>query len=490
MTDIHRLTAERDLYRQLLDLAEIREGDAFLGEAAGLLMTCTGAAACLIGVFEGSELTWCTARGLPASDRDTVLAAVSTGVLQEVLTSGNTVHTSSAMLDERFSQRASVRRNQIAAVLCAPLRLDGRDGVVYLQRQEGGGPFAPEVRVLVGHICSRLATLGAQALVPVAADPTQTARARLARCDLVGRSPRMAKLLQEVAAAAPLGVDVLLTGPTGTGKSHLARLIHDNSPRARGRFVHVNCPAVPEALFEAEIFGARAGSFTGAVRDREGHVSEAEGGTLFLDEVGELPLTAQAKLLHLLQERRYTRLGDPRSRVTDIRVIAATNVPLDLAVENGTLREDLRYRLEVMPIRVPALEERREDVPHLASFFLERLKERHPDLGDLTFSPGALAALRMASWPGNVRQLAHRIESGMVRAYASGSLEIGSSHLFEQAPDTPPATWQESTRAFQRTLLERTLRDVDWNVAAAGVQLDLGRSQTYELVRAFGLKRP
>jgi Nif-specific regulatory protein len=213
-----------------------------------------------------------------------------------------------------------------------------------------------------------------------------------------------------VALVAPLDVTVLLTGESGTGKSLLARAIHDNGPRAAGPFVELNCAALPEGLIESELFGAVAGAHSTATRAVPGKVRGAEGGTLFLDEIAELAPAAQAKLLHLLHAREYFPLGAPRAVRADIRLIAATNVDLDAAVAEKRFREDLYFRLRVLPIRVPTLAERKEDLADLSVYLLGTACRRH-SLPAFSLSPGAVRAVEASPWPGNVRELAHALEA-------------------------------------------------------------------------------
>jgi Nif-specific regulatory protein len=291
-------------------------------------------------------------------------------------------------------------------------------------------------------------------------------------------------------------VSVLLTGETGTGKSQLARLIHLNSGRAAQPFVELNCATLPEALVESELFGAEAGAHSTATRRVEGKVRAAQRGTLFLDEVSELPLAVQAKLLQLLQSRTYYPLGSSKPTHADVRIIAASNVDLQAAVAEKKLREDLFYRLQVLPIRMPSLDERREDVAELAAHFVAATCAQHR-FPAIRLSPTALRALECAEWPGNVRQLANTIEAGVIRAVGKGAAAVERPHLFPDDPvhdsdstDTPAGTtFQEATRRFQRTFLEEALRESGWNIAQTARRLDLARTYVYTLIRAFGLRR-
>jgi len=250
---------------------------------------------------------------------------------------------------------------------------------------------------------------------------------------------------------------------------------------------------LPETLVESELFGAYPGAHSTASRRIEGKVAAAERGTLVLDEVGELSLAAQAKLLQLLHSKHYYPLGSTRPVHADVRLIAATNSDLQAAVSAHRFREDLLYRLQVLPVRVPSLGERREDIPELAEHFLRCASERHR-LPRLALSPGALRALEAAEWPGNIRQLAHAIEAAVIRAAGEGARQVEPAHLFPQGAlgtaQREAVTFQEATRRFQAEFLREALDGYGWNVAETAKRLDLARSYVYQLIRAFGLGRP
>jgi len=226
---------------------------------------------------------------------------------------------------------------------------------------------------------------------------------------IVGVAPATRRLRMQLEAIAPRGSTVLLEGATGAGKELAARAVHAASARADGPFVEVNCSAIPATLFESELFGHVKGSFTGAVASRPGSFEQADGGTLFLDEVGELPLELQPKLLRVLQEREVRRVGATRSTKIDVRIVAATNRDLEAMVRRGEFREDLFYRLSVVPIRLPSLAERKSDVPLLATHLLRKISEREGLSGKGLGAP-AIERLAAYSWPGNVRQLENVIE--------------------------------------------------------------------------------
>ncbi len=241
-------------------------------------------------------------------------------------------------------------------------------------------------------------------------------RAARASGDIIGRSPAFLRALDQIALVAPTEANVLLLGESGTGKELAAQAIHEKSARAERPLVRVNCAAVPRELFESEFFGHARGAFTGAVRDRVGRFELADGGTLFLDEVGEIPLELQGKLLRVLQEGTFERVGEDRTRRVDVRVVAATNRDLPREIEARTFREDLYYRLAVFPIQLPPLRERREDIGLLAARFLaqacQKLGKRSPRL-----TPGDVQALERYDWPGNVRELASAVERAVILSH-------------------------------------------------------------------------
>jgi Nif-specific regulatory protein len=312
---------------------------------------------------------------------------------------------------------------------------------------------------------------------------------------VVGSSKALAELLKSVELVAPLDLCVLLTGETGSGKSQIARVIHDASARAPRPFLELNCAALPENLLESELFGAMPGAHSTATRKIEGKVTAARGGTLFLDEIGELAVTAQAKLLQLLQTGEYFPLGASQPALADVRIVAATNVDLRRAVAERRFREDLFYRLQVMPIRVPSLAERKEDIPALARYFCEVALRTHK-LRHVELSPGALRALAVAEWPGNVRELAHRVEAATIRAAGDSAPQVELSHLaMEPEPALAPigedeaVTFHAGTRRYQRLLLEQMLRATGGNVSEAARRLDLTRGHIYTLMKTLGLDR-
>jgi Nif-specific regulatory protein len=320
--------------------------------------------------------------------------------------------------------------------------------------------------------------------------------------DLVGRSAAHHSLLRELERFASFEVPVLLTGETGTGKSHAARLLHTRSRRSSRSFLEINCNTLPDGLIESELFGALAGSHSTALRASAGKVAAASGGTLFLDEIGDLPLPAQGKLLQLLESGVYYPLGASQPCRADVRLVAATNLDLAAAVHERRFREDLYYRLCVAVIQVPSLRSRRSDIVPLAEHFRAWACERH-GLPDVPLSPNLLAAVEKREWPGNARQLAHRVEVACIRAALEGATTVEARHMFFDPEDVeqegsdrtesvnpPEGGLREATRQFQSRLIRQALEAEGGRVAAAARRLGVSRSHFYMLVRELRLDVP
>jgi Nif-specific regulatory protein len=494
---------ELDLYRTLLELGTRDRIESLIETALGLIAESTGAKKGFLELIHElapnvEPLRWQVSLGYSETELAHIRQAVSSGIVAAAVAAGEPVVTPSALSDQRFKERRSVRLNRIEAVLCIPIGADPVLGVVYLQDRSAGGSFT-DADVRAAQTFARYFSVFAERLLmrhrlTARVDPTEPHRKALHLEHFVGRSPAIAETLGQLALVAPLEVCVLFTGPSGTGKTQLARILHDNSRRASQPFVELNCAALPESLVESELFGALPGAHSTAARRMPGKLDAAEGGTLFLDELGELPLSAQAKLLQFLQSHQYFPLGSAKPVRADVRVLAATNIDLHHAVKEKRFREDLLYRLEVLPIRVPALSERNEDILALMEFFCVRSCQSH-SFPQLTFSPAAVRAALSAEWPGNVRQLGHAVEAAVIRAGGSGARTIDRLHLFpgSRAASTSerstPATFQEATRQFQEQLVRQHLEETGWNVTQTAERLDLARSHVYNLIRAFGLDR-
>ncbi len=332
---------------------------------------------------------------------------------------------------------------------------------------------------------------------------------------VVGKSRAMARLFQLLETVAATNSTILISGETGTGKEVVARAIHHNSPRRMQRFVALNCSAIPETLLEAELFGHVRGAFTGAVGNRQGRLEQAHRGTLFLDEVGTMSTALQSKLLRVLQEREFERVGDSHTTKVDVRVIAATNSDLARMVSEGQFREDLFYRLNVIPVRLPPLRERKEDIPLLVQHFLDKFspsgvaQDPGPardrggvvqDLGSardnarLTVSQEAMRRLMAYHWPGNVRQLENAVERAV--AFSAGRTQIESAdlppelqHAQEPAPPSPVTLpddgidLDEYMAGIERELIRRSLERTGGNKGQAARLLNLKRTTLVEKIK-------
>ncbi len=503
---LERATRERDLFLRLLEVGAADDVRPFLTDVLSLLLETAQAEHGyleLSGPEGAPPLAW-VARGYSDAEVPGVRARLSQGIIREAIAGGRTLSTASAVEDPRFSGFASVQAGKIRAVLCAPLALastatepGARIGVLYLDGRKAPGPFPEEDRRLVEiasrHVAPFAERLLARGLERV--DPTLPLRERLgpAARSLAGESAALAEVLRQALVAAPVPVTVLLRGESGTGKSALARAIHEASPRARGPFVELNVAALPDTLFESELFGAERGAHSTATQRVIGKAEAAHGGTLFLDEIAELSITSQAKLLGFLQSKTFLRLGGTATVRADVRVVAATNANLEEAVREKRFREDLYYRLNVLEIVMPPLRERRSDIPSIAAALLARLAGSESER--LSLTRASARALEEAEWPGNVRQLENVLSRGWASALAEGVRSVEPRHLFgggrasTSADDQGAQTYQEATRRFQSDLLAATLDACSWNVSEASRRLGLSRSHMNDLIRAHGLVR-
>ncbi len=303
---------------------------------------------------------------------------------------------------------------------------------------------------------------------------------------IVTRSPIMLRLLEQARMVAQSDVSVLINGQSGTGKEILAQAIHNASPRGKNAFIAINCGALPEQLLESELFGHARGAFTGAVSSREGLFQAAEGGTLFLDEIGDMPAPLQVKLLRVLQERKVRPLGSNRDIDINVRIISATHRDLPKAMARNEFREDLFYRLNVVNLKIPALAERAEDIPLLATQLLRQSAERHKPFVR-AFSTDAMKRLMTASWPGNVRQLVNVIE----QCVALTSSPVISDALVEQAlegENTALPTFVEARNQFELNYLRKLLQITKGNVTHAARMAGRNRTEFYKLLSRHELE--
>ncbi|HEY5220317.1 MAG TPA: sigma-54 dependent transcriptional regulator [Gemmatimonadaceae bacterium] len=318
------------------------------------------------------------------------------------------------------------------------------------------------------------------------------------RYEIVGKSRAIRDVTDKIEKVAATPARVLITGENGTGKELVARAIHRMSTRAAKPFIEVNCAAIPGELIESELFGHMKGSFTGATSDRAGKFEQAHGGTLFLDEIGDMSLAAQAKVLRVLQDGVVTRIGGAKPASVDVRVLAATNKHLEGEIAAGRFREDLFYRVHVVPIHVPALRERREDIPLLVSHFMSVLTERE-GVPPRSITAEAVDLLGALEWPGNVRELRNTIERLLILAGgaqvtagdverlvgAGGSGSVGAA----LGAGMECRTFEEFKHAAERAFLLAKLRAYDWNVSVTARGLEMPRSNLYKKIERYGLSR-
>jgi two-component system nitrogen regulation response regulator NtrX len=323
--------------------------------------------------------------------------------------------------------------------------------------------------------------------------------------EIVGGSPALRRVLDAVRRAAPTNATCLLLGESGVGKELVARTIHRNSPRAGQRFVQVNCAAIPEELIESELFGHEKGSFTGATEKQIGKFEQADRGTIFLDEVGDMSPKTQAKVLRVLQEQEVERLGSARTIKVDVRVIAATNKNLEDAIARGEFREDLYFRLNVIPIVVPPLRERRDDIPLLVQHLAKLTSEEH-NLKPKRFDAAAMDALQRYRWRGNIRELRNTIERLMIMTVGDVvrlddlPAEVRGGDPRPEEPAGPAArttdtavpgggTLREFKDATERAYLVQKLRETNWNISKTAEIIDTPRSNLYKKLEQYGIKQ-
>ena len=419
---------------------------------------------------------------------------VSRTIASRVLSDGVAMLCNDLPATESFSDTASIIERRICSVLAVPLEVFDRIlGVIYLDSSN------PDARFDENHL-QLLTAIGS-----IAAAALDTAR-RMESLEqenrrlqdeislehnMVGDSPRMRDVFQFIARVAPRDITVLIFGESGTGKELVARAIHRTSGRANKPCVAINCAALAENLLESELFGHEKGSFTGAIAQKKGKLEIAEGGTVFLDEIGELAPLLQAKLLRVLQEREFERVGGTRTIKLDVRLITATNRDLEEEVKKGRFREDLFYRLNVVSLRMPALRERREDIPLLASYFAAKFSQRsnRPVLG---VSPHARSCLTNYDWPGNVRELENAIERAVV---------LGSSDLIlpEDLPEAvlekaesagaSMTAFHDSLREAKKQLILNAFEQAQGSYTDAARLLGLHPNYLHRLIRNLNMKQ-
>jgi len=321
--------------------------------------------------------------------------------------------------------------------------------------------------------------------------------------ELVGQSPAMERLRELIKTAGPTNSRVLIGGENGTGKELVARAIHVHSTRADHPFVAVNCAAIPETLIESELFGHEKGSFTGATSMKRGQFEQADGGTLFLDEIGDMSLNTQAKVLRALQEQQFTRVGGTKLLKVDVRVLAASNKDLEKEITKGHFREDLYYRLNVVPIVVPPLRERREDIPALVRHFM-KLHSEEQGLRMKDVSPEAMGVFQQYDWPGNIRELRNLIERLMImvpgimieasqaamslQGRAAGPAPLGVPQAVSPLLTKSYDSLKDARNAFEKDYISRKLREHHWNISRTADDLKIERSHLHRKIKLLDVE--
>ena len=431
---------------------------------------------------------------------------------------------SSILRDERYSveavESAELALERLASssveVVLLDVWLPGMDGMEALSRIQSL-PQPPSVIIISGHgtieTAVRATKLGAFDFIekPLSLEriivlvrnaieqrrlqeENQLLHSELGhRYRIVGDSVPMKALRQQIAVTAPTNGRVLIYGESGTGKELVARSLHAASLRNKAFFVEVNCAAIPEELIESELFGHVKGSFTGASEDKIGKFAKADGGTLFLDEVGDMSLRTQSKVLRVLEEQRFERVGSNQTLHVDVRVIAATNKNLEQEIARGAFRQDLFYRLSVIPFFVPPLRDRKEDIPVLARYFLAEFSSEY---GKKTreLTEGAMEILLRYPWPGNVRELRNLVERLVI---VCPQARIEPHHLppelfrgVAESPQQPYSTLHEARSAYEREFILRKLQEHRWNMTQTASALGLERSHLYRKMKSLGIAAP
>lgn len=429
---------------------------------------------------------------------------ISTGIIAEAIKSGEPITTSTAFLDPRFNTMESVREGSIESVLCAPFKGAKAKGLIYLQGDSRFDPESGKVKLDAQEFARHIVPFLDQILLEYeqksAIDPTYVLRRRFRLQEIIGSSEALYRVLQAATTVAPLDVNVLINGESGTGKTQIARSIHLNSRRSEHPFVELNCGALQDTLLESELFGTVRGAFSDA-RDRPGKILAADKGTLFLDEVSELSASAQTKLLQFLQSGEFYAVGSEAKKKADVRILYATNKYLDALVQAGRFRQDLFFRINTFQIHMPSLADRAEDIMRLAEHFCQLKCIKH-GFRNLSLSSALLNHLSLREWPGNIRELDNLIESACIHAVIdkSPTVEIRHALVPKQAGNFRTGNtmntiglflgqaYQDATKNFQKAFLADNLHRYGWNIQQAATELGLSKSHIYNLIKEFGLE--
>jgi Nif-specific regulatory protein len=418
---------------------------------------------------------------------------VSRTIVHQVMQEGVAVLGNDVMENEAFGTAQSLIASQVRALLCVPLVLHDKVlGVIYLDTSDPAARFDKDHIQLLTAIAgiAAVALENAKHLEWLEGENERLRADSRVETSMVGESARMKQIYQFISKVAPTSATVLICGESGTGKELAARAIHANSARANKPFVAVNCAAITETLLESELFGHEKGAFTGAIALKKGRFEMADTGTIFLDEVGEMSPLLQTKLLRVLQEREFERVGGTRTIKVDIRLIAATNKELEEAIEQGTFRQDLYYRLNVVQLSMPPLRERREDIPMLANYFTANYSKKCKRRV-IGISEEARARLVSYDWPGNVRELENAIERAVVLGTTDFILpeDLPEAALEAETPSSMPKTkYHEAIAESKKQLILKAVEQANGNYTGAARLLGVHPNYLHRLIRNMNLK--
>jgi transcriptional regulator with GAF, ATPase, and Fis domain len=489
--------ADDALLRSVAEVSAADQADS-IAVALGELIKLTGAQRGFIAVLEADGgMSFPAARAFGSLDVSAPEAQLSRTILAAALKRGGSLVVDDARADARFGAQGSVQALALRAVLVVPLvAREAPFGVLYLDNPTRAASFDDGAR--------GAAESFARAVAPVLARDLELSElrrgrdARLAELRerwkleaLLGESRPMADLMELIARVAPRDAGVLITGETGTGKELVAQALHANSARAAGALVTVNCGALPAELVESELFGHERGAFTGAHAARVGRFEAAHGGTLFLDEIGELPPSAQVKLLRVLESGVFERVGSARPLRVSVRVLAATNRDLGVEVAAGRFRADLLFRLKVIELRLPPLRDRGGDVALLTRAFVDRFCREHAARARRVH-PAALSALGAYAWPGNVRELRNVLERAVILASGDEiTLDLLPPEIAGSAPDLPvDQGLKQAVRAFKKRFVACALEGAGGEHNAAAKRLGVNPKYLYQLIKDLDAEEP
>lgn len=430
--------------------------------------------------------------------------SISHSIVDDVSRKGEPLFISDLLEHERFKDQESVLDLNLRTAVCIPLKQENRViGFIYTDSGRLKTEFTPDDVSIVSAFAAQAATaienaklhgeliLSKESLTRENIELKHVLSEKYKFSGIIGKSKAMQDIFLTIQKIAPLSTTVLINGETGTGKELIARAIHFNGPRKTKQLVTINCGAMPQELLESELFGHKRGAFTGATSDKAGLFETANGGTILLDEIGEMPQPLQVKLLRVLQDGEIRRVGENVPRKVDVRVIAATNRDLAEDVKAGLFRQDLYYRLNVVPVTIPPLHERRDDILPLTEHFLEKYTAKLRK-GEVAISPDALRLILTNSWPGNVRELENTIERAL--ALCGDSTVLTDKHfphlrseegIFDQLEKRK--SLKEKLRTVEKQIITEALEKTNWKVSAAAELLEVTRQHLHNKIKQYGI---